>query len=103
MSNINSGNNNGVSTATHNDRNGSVETRRTTETKAATKTTEFLVYIAMVIATIITAVVVGDGDNEDGIDMFDARQGMEFITYLTIAYMIARGLAKSGSRERYDA
>ncbi|WP_051317572.1 hypothetical protein [Arthrobacter sp. CAL618] len=103
MSNINSGNTNGASTATQSDHKGSVDARRSTETKAATKTTEFFIYIAMVIATIITAVVVGDGDNEDGIDMFDARQGMEFITYLTIAYMIARGLAKSGSRERYDA
>lgn len=103
MANNNSGTNNNASTATHNNHNGAVEIRRSTETKAATKTTEFFAYIAMVIATIITAVVVGDGDNEDGIDMFDARQGMEFITYLTIAYMIARGLAKSGSRERYDA
>ena len=83
--------------------NSAADNRRSTETKSATKTTEFLAYIAMVIATIITAVVVGDGDNEDGIDMFDAHQGMELITYLTIAYMIARGLAKSGSRERYNA
>ncbi|MHA7276722.1 hypothetical protein ACX80O_09365 [Arthrobacter sp. Hz1] len=95
-----SNNNSGAATSAH---NGSVDNRRSTETKSATKTTEFFAYIAMVIATIITAVVVGDGDNEDGIDMFDAHQGMELITYLTIAYMIARGLAKSGSRERYSA
>ena len=94
--------NNNRSTAPTNGHDGTLHNRQTTETKAATKTTEFFVYIAMVIATIITAVVVGDGDNEDGIDMFDARQGMEFITYLSIAYMIARGLAKSGSSERYD-
>lgn len=82
---------------------GTVRTRPSTETKASTKTTEFFAYIAMVVATIITALVVGDGDNEDGNDMFDAYQGMELITYLTIAYMIARGLAKSGSREHYNA
>jgi len=28
---------------------------------------------------------------------------MRFVVYLTIGYMVARGLAKSGSRERYDA
>ncbi|MBG6218846.1 hypothetical protein IWX75_003333 [Arthrobacter sp. CAN_A6] len=83
--------------------NNNTEIRPSTETKASTKTTEFFAYIAMVIATIVTAVLVGDGDNEDGNDMFDAYQGMELITYLTIAYMIARGLAKSGSREHYDA
>ncbi|WP_219815420.1 hypothetical protein [Arthrobacter sp. B0490] len=77
--------------------------RRSTETKASTKTTEFFAYIAMVVATVVTALVVGDGDNEDGMDMFNAHQGMELITYLTIAYMIARGLAKSGSREHYSA
>lgn len=79
-----------------------VETRRSTETKASTKTTEFFGYIAMVIATVVTALVVGDGDAEDGIDMFNAHQGMELITFLTIGYMVARGLAKSGSREYYN-
>jgi len=28
---------------------------------------------------------------------------MRYVVYLTIGYMVARGLAKSGSRERYDA
>lgn len=79
-----------------------VETRRSTETKASTKTTEFFAYIAMVIATVVTALVVGDGDAEDGIDMFNAHQAMELITFLTIGYMVARGLAKSGSREYYN-
>jgi hypothetical protein len=88
----------------HNDHAGNrVETRRSTETKASTKTTEFFAYIAMVIATVVAALVVGDGDGEDGIDMFNAHQGMELITFLTIGYMVARGLAKSGSREYYNA
>lgn len=56
----------------------------------------------MVIATVVTALVVCDGDAEDGIDMFNAHQGMELITFLTIGYMVARGLAKSGSREYYN-
>jgi hypothetical protein len=95
--NDNSDNEHGTTTA-----GNRVETRRSTETKASTKTTEFFAYVAMVIATVVTALVVGDGDGEDGIDMFNAHQGMELITFLTIGYMVARGLAKSGSREYYN-
>ncbi|WP_220725983.1 hypothetical protein [Arthrobacter cheniae] len=102
----NSGNNNG-----NNNNNGgnsnragdhSVETRRSTETKASTKTTEFFAYVAMVLATIVTAVMVGNGDG-GGDDIFDGRDAMQLITYLTIGYMVSRGLAKSGSREHYSA
>ncbi|MBG6192323.1 hypothetical protein IWX64_003294 [Arthrobacter sp. CAN_A212] len=35
--------------------------------------------------------------------MFDAHQGMELTTFLTIGYMVARGLAKSGSREHHNS
>ena len=75
--------------------------RRSTETKAAVKTTEFFVYLAAVAAVIITAVVVGkDGA---GADPFNALDAIRYISYLTIGYMIARGLAKSGSRDPYTA
>jgi hypothetical protein len=75
--------------------------RRTTETKASTKTTEFFVYLAAVAAVIITALVVGkDGTSADP---FNALDAIRYISYLTIGYMIARGLAKSGSREAYTA
>ena len=77
--------------------------RRATETKAATKTTEFMAYLGVLVAIVVTALLVGDGGAENGADLFDARQAMEYITYLTIAYMVARGLAKSGSRENYTA
>lgn len=77
--------------------------RRATETKAATKTTEFMAYLGVLVAIVVTALVVGDNGAENGADLFDARQAMEYITYLTIAYMVARGLAKSGSRENYTA
>ena len=40
------------------------------------------------------------GDDGQG---FDAKTAWLFVTLLTIGYMIGRGLAKSGSRERYDA
>jgi hypothetical protein len=67
--------------------------------KAATKTTEFMVYVAMVLATVITALAVGEnGEGETAGDPFNAALAMQFITYLTIGYMLARGLAKSGNR-----
>lgn len=73
--------------------------RRTTETKASPKTTEFFVYLAAVAAVIVTALVVGrDGA---GTDPFNALDAIRYISYLTIGYMIARGLAKSGSRDAY--
>jgi Mn2+/Fe2+ NRAMP family transporter len=75
---------------------------RLAETKAAVKTTEFFVYLAAVLGTIITAAVVDNGEGDTG-DLFDANQAMQYITWLTIGYMIARGLAKSGSRHDSDS
>ncbi|MFK5636197.1 MULTISPECIES: hypothetical protein [unclassified Ornithinimicrobium] len=87
--------------ATHNH----VAARLGTETKASTKTTEFFVYLAAVAAIVITAFVVGDNGTDGGGegDPFGAEQAMRYITFLTIGYMIARGLAKSGSRESFAA
>lgn len=67
------------------------------ETRAARKTTELIAYLAAVVAVAITALVVGD-DGENTADPFSAEQALRYITFLTIGYMIARGLAKSGSR-----
>jgi len=75
--------------------------RLSTETKASTKTTELYAYVAAVAAVVITALVVGNGDG-GGEDPFGASEALRYITYLTIGYMIARGLAKSGSRDFYD-
>lgn len=75
--------------------------RLTTETKASTKTTELFVYLGAVIAVIITAYVVGD-NNRGGTDPFSALDAIRYITYLSIGYMVARGLAKAGSRDAYD-
>jgi hypothetical protein len=36
------------------------------------------------------------------VDYFRADKAWWYITLLTIGYMVARGLAKSGSREPYD-
>jgi len=70
--------------------------RLTTETRPAAKTTELIAYVAAVLAVAITALVVGDGG--DGADPFSAEQALRYITFLTIGYMVARGLAKSGTR-----
>jgi hypothetical protein len=67
------------------------------ETRAARKTTELIAYLAAVVAVVVTAFVVGD-DGENTADPFSAEQALRYITFLTIGYMIARGLAKSGSR-----
>lgn len=74
--------------------------RRSTETKASMKTTELMAYIAAVVGVIITALVVG-GDNHSA-DPVSALDAIRYISYLTIGYMLARGLAKSGSREHYS-
>jgi hypothetical protein len=75
--------------------------RLTTETKASTKTTELAMYLAAVVAVIVTALVVGGKHGSP--DPFNALDAIRYITYLTIGYMVARGLAKSGSRDAYDA
>jgi hypothetical protein len=74
--------------------------RTTSETKPSSKTTELYVYLAAVVAIIATAMVVGD-ESSNGVDPFGALDAIRYITYLTIGYMIARGLAKSGSRDNH--
>ena len=68
------------------------------ETRPARKTTELIAYLATVLAVVVTAFIVGDDDN--GVDAFGAAQALQYVTFLTIGYMLARGLAKSGSHSR---
>ena len=78
--------------------------RLTTETKSSFKTTELIVYVLSVVGVLIASAVVdatsAGNANADG---FGAQQAWFLVTLLTIGYMISRGLAKSGSRERYNA
>ena len=67
---------------------------RSTETKAATKTTELIVYALAVLGVLIASFIVQEAS-------FGADHAWRYVTYLTIGYMISRGLAKSGSREPY--
>jgi hypothetical protein len=85
----------------HGTQTGATTRRVSTETKSAFKTTELMVYIGAVVAVIITAVAVGNGGN-GGPDPFSALDAIRYISFLTIGYMIARGLAKMGSRDHYD-
>ena len=74
-----------------------VEHTESTETKVSAKTSEFLFFLSAVTAVIVTAFMVGQ-DDTTGIDPFGAQDALRYITYLTIGYMVARGLAKSGTR-----
>ncbi len=74
--------------------------RLSTETKASFKTTELIVYVVAVLGVLIAAAVTDNGDDGQG---FGARSAWLYVSLLTIGYMISRGLAKSGSREHYDA
>jgi hypothetical protein len=71
--------------------------RRSTETKASFKTTEFFAYLAAVAAVLIAAGLV-DNANDGGLG---AKQAWLYVTHLTVGYMVSRGLAKAGSREPY--
>jgi hypothetical protein len=73
--------------------------RLSTETKAAFKTTEFFAFAAVLIGILVAAAVI---DNSDA-GGFGARQAWLYATILTVGYMVSRGLAKSGSRDPYDA
>jgi hypothetical protein len=69
--------------------------RLSTETKAAFETTEFVAFIAVLVAV----AVIGETDAGG----FGARQAWLYATILTVGYMVSRGLAKSGGRDPYDA
>ncbi len=75
--------------------------RLATETKQAFKTTEFWAMVALVVAILIAGNSIESA--EGGPDIFAADKVWLYITILGSAYMISRGLAKSGSREPYYA
>ena len=63
----------------------------TVETKPAFKTTELVVWAVTVLAVLIAAAVT---ENLDGHDAW------KYVTWLSIGYMISRGLAKAGSYQK---
>ncbi|MDX6475068.1 MAG: hypothetical protein QOH95_579 [Gaiellaceae bacterium] len=78
--------------------------RLTTETKQAFKTTEFWTMVVIALGVLIASRVVGDDNgNANGHDAFPAVRAWMYVTILAAAYMVARGLAKAGSRDPYWA
>lgn len=68
--------------------------------KATYLTTEFIVYIATVLAVLLTALVVQDTDDHG--DYFRADRAFLYVTILSVGYMLSRGLAKTGGRGSHD-
>jgi len=75
-------------------------TRRLTETKQALKTTEFWAMVGVIVAILVSAAAIKGGDT-GGTDEFIARQAWLYVAIVAAAYLISRGLAKSGSSEPY--
>lgn len=78
---------------------GGFARRLATETKQAFKTTEFWVFLALVVMILVAANTI-EGE-EGGGDYFAGDKAWLYVTILGSAYLISRGLAKSGSREPY--
>jgi hypothetical protein len=76
--------------------------RLSTETKHAFKTTEFWAFLAVLAGILIAAALIDDGADGGG-DAFRADEAWRLVTFLTIGYLVSRGLAKAGSREPYWA
>jgi hypothetical protein len=69
-----------------------------TETRPSWKTSELLVFLLLAAGIFVAAEHVGSsGDNA-----FTAQRAWLYVTILGSAYLISRGLAKSGSRSPDD-
>jgi hypothetical protein len=75
--------------------------RFVTETKAAFKTTEFWAMVIVIVGILICAAAINGGDN--GTDEFIAKQAWLYVSIVTGAYLVSRGLAKSGSSDPYGS
>ena len=87
-----------TATPQHNGRTGGLR-RLTTETKQAFKTSEFWAMVVVIVGILVCAAAIKGGDN--GTDEFIARHAWLYVSIVAGAYMISRGLAKSGSRDPY--
>ena len=73
--------------------------RLTTETKQFFKTSEFWVYLVILLGILIAGLVIER--EEGGPDIFAADKVWLYVTMLTIAYLVSRGIAKAGVRDPY--
>jgi hypothetical protein len=74
--------------------------RLKTETKQAFKTTEFWAMVGVIVAILVSAAAIKGGDT-GGTDEFVARNAWLYVSIVAAAYIVSRGLAKSGSSEPY--
>ena len=74
--------------------------RLTTETKHAFKTTEFWIYLVILLGLLLAGLV-ADADEGSTVDGFGANQVWLYAVILTVGYLVSRGLAKAGSRDPY--
>ena len=75
--------------------------RLTTETKHSSKTSELYIWAAVTIGILLSGLLTKAGDGHD--DRLQADQVWLYVAIVSGAYLISRGLAKSGSREPYYA
>jgi hypothetical protein len=72
--------------------------RRRTQTKHSSKTTEFYVYIVATLGVLLAGLLTKAGDGHDN-DRLVAHDTWLIVGILTVGYTISRGLAKAGSRD----
>ena len=68
---------------------------RGSETKPSIKTSELTIYVLAVVGVLIASAM---ADAQD----FGTQEAWQYITFLTVGYLLSRGLAKSGSRDFHD-
>ena len=69
----------------------------TRETKPSIMSTEFWMYLAAVAGVLFASFAVGSEDGHE--DYFRADKAWLYVVVLTVGYLVARGLAKSGSAD----
>jgi hypothetical protein len=70
---------------------------KTPETKEFFKTSEFFVWALTVIGILIAAAAVTEGAGHD----FAARSAWLYVTIVSGAYIVSRGISKAGTRRGY--
>jgi hypothetical protein len=57
--------------------------------------------VGVIVAILVSAAAIKGGDTGGGTDEFIARNAWLYVSIVAAAYIISRGLAKSGSSEPY--
>ena len=71
-----------------------IEDELTTETRRSTSTSEFYVFLVLAVVLVFFGY-------ESGRDSFTRDDAWRYVTWLGVAYLISRGLAKAGVYEAY--